>query len=170
MTERLNTAGQHGLAADHHDRAARYHREAGRHYEIGKDFAHAAHMALLAHGHTSRALDHGRQAGQYYAGRHAAEATEPKPPAPVKSDDTATTLETRMSAAEHHAAAAANQDHAARHHREAARRLTEIEDEQAVSAARIAHRHAHFAVFHGDEAAMHHVEHYGKAHPTAEIA
>jgi hypothetical protein len=34
----------------------------------------------------------------------------------------------------------------------------------------MAHRHAHHSVFHGDEAAMHHVEHYGKSHPTAEIA
>jgi hypothetical protein len=34
----------------------------------------------------------------------------------------------------------------------------------------IAHGHTQRSVFHGDEAAKHHVEHFGKSGPTAEIS
>jgi hypothetical protein len=32
----------------------RYHRKASTHYRAGKDYAHAAHLALVAHGQAAR--------------------------------------------------------------------------------------------------------------------
>jgi hypothetical protein len=43
-------------AASHHEQAGRFHREASRHFEAGKDFAHAAHQAMMAHGHALHAI------------------------------------------------------------------------------------------------------------------
>jgi len=68
-----------------------------------------------------------------------------------------------MSAAGHHAAAADHNDQAAA----IMRRQPGISKNMKKNSPfmrRKCHRHAHHSVFHGDEAAMHHVEHYGKSH------
>jgi hypothetical protein len=43
--------------------------QASKHYEE-KDYAHAAHQALIAHDHTRRAIHHGNEAGKYHAEQH----------------------------------------------------------------------------------------------------
>jgi hypothetical protein len=53
-------------AASHHEQAARLHREASRHFEEGKDFAHAAHQAMLAHGHALHAIDRANEALKHH--------------------------------------------------------------------------------------------------------
>jgi len=170
MTVQDNVAEHHASAAFHHRQAAQFHREASRHYEIGKDFAHAAHQALIAHGHALRAIDHGNQAGKYYAGQDGSllqKYPEPVPLAPAKAVEAA---ETDLSGSQHHAAAADEHEQAAEHHAQAAKRLDEKDYELAAHEAQMAHRHAHYSIFHDDEAAMHHVEHYGKSGQSAEIA
>jgi hypothetical protein len=59
----------HIAAADHHEQAARHHRLASKHYEE-KDYAHAAHQALIAHGHTQQAMRHGNEATKYHVEHH----------------------------------------------------------------------------------------------------
>ncbi len=154
-------ASHHAEAAFHHGRAARFHREAGHHYVLGKDYAHAAHQALLARGHALLALRYGDQAAQIYA---------TNPPEPIGLAKYAgagvEAMKADLSIAEHHELAAAQHEAAASHHREA---INHEAGELAAKEAEIAHRHAHQAVFHGDKAAMHHFEHYSKAGPSAEL-
>src|SRR5271170_1814435 len=94
MTAKHDSAEPHASAAIHHAAAARFHREASRHFQVGEDHAHAAHQALLAHGHGLRAMERGNQADAYYA---------------------------TLSVAEHHTAAANHHEQAARHHGQAAK-------------------------------------------------
>ena len=80
---RTFTGKEHHLAAaDHHEQAARHHRQASQHYEE-KDHAHAAHQALIAHGHTQPAVRHGNEATKYHLEHHGkdlpATATIPAP-------------------------------------------------------------------------------------------
>ena len=56
------------------------------------------------------------------------------------------------------------------HHGEAAKHFDKRDYAPAAHAAHIAHGHARRSAFHGDEAATHYIEHYGKSGPTAEIA
>jgi len=50
--------GENFLAAhSHHEQAASFNREASRHFEAGKDYAHASHQAWTAHGHALQARD-----------------------------------------------------------------------------------------------------------------
>jgi hypothetical protein len=143
MTAKHDSAEPHASAAIHHAAAARFHREASRHYQVGKDHAHAAHQALLAHGHGLRAIERGYEASAYYA---------------------------TLNVSEHHAAAADHHEQAARHHGQAAKHRDEKDFALAAHEAQIAHGHAQHSVFHDNEAAKHHVEHYGKSGPTAEIS
>ena len=39
------------LAQSRHEQATSFHREASRHFETGKDYAHGAHQAWIAHGY-----------------------------------------------------------------------------------------------------------------------
>jgi hypothetical protein len=63
------SADHHARAADHHDRAAHHHRQASKHYEE-KDYAHAAHQAQIASGHTNHAVYEANEAAKYHAGEH----------------------------------------------------------------------------------------------------
>ncbi|UXU90226.1 hypothetical protein [Burkholderia sp. S-53] len=67
MNTKHSKKGHLEAAASHHEQAARYHREASRHFEDGKDFAHAAHQAMMAHGHTLHAIDQAHDAGAHGA-------------------------------------------------------------------------------------------------------
>jgi hypothetical protein len=173
MTAKHRAAEHHASAAIHHEQAVRYHREASRHYQTGKDYAHAAHQALVAHGHALLAIDRGTEASKYYAEHDG--NTLPKYPAPVprfpaESLETPETMQTNLSGAEHHVAAADHHEQAAQHHRLASKHCDGKDYAMAVQEAQIAHRHAQHSVFNGNEAAKHHVEHYGKSGPTAEIS
>jgi hypothetical protein len=71
MTAEDRAARHHASAATHHRHAMQFHREASHHYQIGKDYARAAHQALVAHGHTLKAIDHWQQAINDYSERGA---------------------------------------------------------------------------------------------------
>ena len=103
MSERHPQNNHHALASGHHEDAAHYHREASRHFEIGKDYAHAAHLALNAHGHSLMAIDHGDAALKRYTKAHP-EITLPEPSAEVERA-TATAVPKTL-ATQHDAAAA----------------------------------------------------------------
>jgi hypothetical protein len=173
MTDNHRASEHHRTAAMHHTQAARYHGKSSRHYETGKDYAHAAHQALVAHGHALLALKYGDEARAQYAGHHLSELPRPSDPAPpiaLRPLEIVGTPREGLSNAEHHSAAATHHGQAASHHEEAARLCGEKDHARAAHEAQMAHRHAHYSLFHDDEAAMHHVEHYGKSGQSAEIA
>jgi hypothetical protein len=69
----------------------------------GKDYAHATHQALLAHGHGLQAIDHGDDAGTYFA-EHGGKALPKYPKAvprfPLKSLEPAGSIRADPSGAE----------------------------------------------------------------------
>ena len=69
MTRMFTGKEHHLAAADHHELAARHHRRASKHYE-DEDYAHAAHQALIAHGHMQQAARHGNEATKYHVEHH----------------------------------------------------------------------------------------------------
>jgi hypothetical protein len=69
MTKTLTGTEHHIAAAEHHERAAQHHRQASKHY-AEKDFARAAHQALIAHGHTQQAIWHANEATKYHIEHH----------------------------------------------------------------------------------------------------
>ncbi len=69
MTRILTGTEHHVAAAEEHEKAALHHRRASQHY-AEKDYAHAAHQALIAHGHTQRAIRHGNEATKYHVEQH----------------------------------------------------------------------------------------------------
>jgi hypothetical protein len=75
MAKILTGKEHHVAAAEHHAHAATHHRQASVHYE-GKDYAHAAHQALIAYGHTQQAVRHANDATKYYLELLASEAAK----------------------------------------------------------------------------------------------
>jgi len=167
MTEEYRAAEHHGSAAVHHQQAMRYHREAATHYQVGKDYAHAAHMALVAHGHGWQAIDHGKQANTFYIDQDGKSATVPR--FPSRSLEAMGKEQAELGCQAHHATAADHHEHAARQHDEASKHCGGKNYSLAARAAQMAHSHALQATFHSNEAAKHHAEHYGKSRPTAEL-
>jgi len=168
-----NTASQHHLsAATHHERAAHFHREAATHYLIGKDYAHAAHQALIAQGHAWHAIDHGNEASKHYADNDGAGCLIPSEKAlrlPQKTLDIQGDQPSELSAAEHHAAAAVHSDQAARHHRLASKHCEDKDYVLAAHEGQIAHNYTKAAIFHASEAAKNHLDLYGKSELTSNI-
>jgi hypothetical protein len=171
MNENIPAAEHHESAAFHDEAAARHHREAARHFTSGKDHAHGAHQAWMAHGHAMQAISHDNAANAGGSGS-VEDAIEVRPEAvagyariPVA---VAGATLTELTRAEHHTAAADHHQKAARYHLEAARHMKT--GGPAGDAAKAAHRHAQLSIFHGGEAAKHHVEHNRRSGPTAELA
>jgi len=130
-------------AASHHEQAGRLHREASRHFEDGKDFAHAAHQAMLAHGHALHAIERANEALKH----HGAPLVVPPATAPADS---------HAGAAQHHAFAAELHEQAARHMRNAAKHFDE--DRGAVAhETQLAFSLALRGLSHSNEAAKQHV-------------
>jgi hypothetical protein len=168
MSAEHRAAEHHLSAANHHALAAQYHHEASRHYQLGKDYAHAAHQALAAIGQAWQAIDHAKQANRLYIGQGAnalQKYMEPVPRFLEKPFETAGTIQTTLSCAEHHAIAAYHHEQAAQHHGQASRHCDDKNYPLAAHEARFAHGHAHHSIFHGIEAAKHHVERQGQ-NPT----
>jgi hypothetical protein len=169
MSSEHSVAEHHISAASHHALAARYHREASRHYQTGKDHAHAAHQALVAIGHAWQAIDHAKQANKYYDD-HGIDGlqkyVEPIPRFLEKSFQPGGVIQTSLSCAEHHAMAADHHEQAALHHGQAFQHCEDENYPLAAHEAQFAHGHAQHSVFHGIEAAKHHVE--GQAQNPAE--
>jgi hypothetical protein len=127
-------------AASHHEQAARHHREASRHFEDDRDFAHAAHQAMMAHGHTLHAIDQA-----HAAGAHSTNTPSIPPPSTGSVIDAA-------DVAKHHAAAVELHTRAAQHMRHAGKLFDQ--DRSAVSHdAQLALSLALRALSHGNEAA-----------------
>ncbi|NMM02796.1 hypothetical protein HHL24_33370 [Paraburkholderia sp. RP-4-7] len=127
-------------AASHHEQAARYHHAASRYFEAGKDYAHTAHQAMMAHGHTLHAIAQAHDAGAHSAN------TPPITPASAGSGaDSA-------NAAKHHALAAEFHEQAAQHMRHAVK-LFDQDRSAAAHDAQLALSLAVRALSHGNEAA-----------------
>jgi hypothetical protein len=127
-------------AASHHEQAARHHREASRHFEDGRDFAHAAHQAMMAYGHTLHAIEQAHDAGAHSA--NPPSITSPSTGLAVSASDVA----------KHHAAAVELHTQAAQHMRHAVKLFDQ--DRSAVSHdAQLALTLALRALSHGNEAA-----------------
>jgi hypothetical protein len=169
MTDSQDPSAHHAAAAVHHQQAARFHREASRHYQIGKDYAHAAHQALTAHGHALRALEHGQAASI----RYATYESSPLPGYLSRSSGMSATTSVAspiiLTGTEHHAVAANHHDAAGQHHERAGKHNAAEHYVRANHATKEALKHSDHALFHADQAAMHHMEHYG-SHPSAELA
>jgi hypothetical protein len=169
MTGAGNSGDHHEAAARHHEQAAHFHREASRHYQIGKDYAHAAHQALTAHGHALRALENGQAASARYAEHEGS----PLPGYLTRSSGDAAS--TAVAAAAHldgsalHAAAAEHHDAAVRHHAQAETHRGAEHYIRANHETKKALDHGKHAIFHDHAAAMYHMEHCGD-HPSAELA
>jgi hypothetical protein len=127
-------------AASHHEQAARHHREASRHFEDGRDFAHAAHQAMMAHGHTLHAIDQAHEAGAHSANTPSI--------TPLSAGSAASAADV----AKHHAAAVELHTQAAQHMRHAVT-LFEKDRSAASHDAQLALSLALRALSHGNEAA-----------------
>ena len=168
MTVAHDSMHHHAAAATHHEQAAYFHREASRHYKVGKDYAHAAHQALTAKGHALRALEHGQDASTRYS-KHAG---SPLPSylarSSGKSGSTALTSLESVNEIAHHSVAAEHHEAAERHHERAGEHDSAGHYVRANHETNIALDHGKHAIFHGDQAAIHHMESYGK-HENTEI-
>jgi hypothetical protein len=158
----------HTSAINHHVKAVECHWEASEYCQ--KDYAHAAYQALLAHGHTLLAAIHGNRASKYYAERDAEALRRnpyPTPHIPAQSVETNEALEPRLSASEHHTAAAEHHNEAAKHHGKACDHCDRKLYMLAALEAQIAYSHSQSALFHGNEAAMRHIEQHGDSERNA---
>jgi hypothetical protein len=65
VVKHVSGTEHHIAAANHHEQAAAHHRLASEHY-AERDYAHAAHQALIAHGHGQQAARHAYEATKYH--------------------------------------------------------------------------------------------------------
>lgn len=168
MTFTDNFADHHLSAAAHHDQAAHFHREASRHYQTGKDYAHAAYQAMTARGHALRAMEHGQAASDEYARQEASPLPGYLSRSGDKSASTALAAPLELNGADHHGAAADHHAAARQHHEQAGAHRGADHYVRAAHETKKALDHGKHALFHDDQAAMHHMEHYG-SHPSAEL-
>jgi hypothetical protein len=169
MTDSRVQSAHHAAATDHHQQAAQFHRAASRHFQMGKDYAHAAHQALAAHGHALRALEHGQAASALYAAHEGSPLPNYLSRSAGESGSTAVAPPKVLTMAEHQTIAADHHDAAARHHENARKHSDAEHYVRANHATKEALKHTEHALFHADQAAMHYMEHYG-SHPSAELA
>ena len=169
MTAAQESSDHHASAARHHEQAAHFHRAASRHYQIGKDYAHAARLALTARGHALRALEKGQAASLHYAEHE----SSPLPAYLTRSSDNppsaAVAAAISLDGAALHAVAAEHHDAAGRHHAQAETHRGADHYIRACHETKKALDHGKHAIFHDDAAAMYHMEHCG-SHPSAELA
>ena len=143
MNTKQNKKGHLEAAASHHEQAARFHREAAHHFGAGKDYDHAAHQAIMAHGYALHAIDEANCVVKHNAGASTVL------PAPSGSAETVT-------AAQHHATAAELHGQAVQHLRHAAKLFDD--DRSAVAHdTQLAFSLAVRALAHANEAARQHV-------------
>ncbi|MCW0182727.1 MAG: hypothetical protein OJI70_13205 [Zavarzinia sp.] len=161
----------HAAASLYHQQAAAHHHEAGRHFQSGKDFAHAAHQASLAHGHALLGIDMGSHAADYYRRNHDDLATAGSGPitrASVEAVEAAGTLEAGLGVSAHHARAAIHHERAARLHLQAMESCDASDIALAISDTGSACTEAQCALFHGDEAAKRHAGEDARRLPAIE--
>ena len=149
-----DTSGQ-----SHHEHAARLHNDAAKHYNEGKDYSHAAHQALVAHGHALLALTRAQELSDRYLEQGNLKSSIVKEPV-LRSDlislSPAGVVQSSLHVAEHHLAAAELHQHAARYLRQASRHYEEGDVSLAAHEAQAAHALTLCAIDHANEAAKHH--------------
>jgi hypothetical protein len=139
MTTKPSKIGHLEAAASHHEQAALFHREASQYYEAGKNYEHAAYLAVLAHGHAQQAIDE-----VHVAAKHAGA------PSPAGS------VESGLTAAQHHAAAATLHTQSAQHLRHAVK-LFQTDRSAVAHETQVSLALALRALVHGNEAAKQYV-------------
>ena len=169
MTAASNHGNHHESAARHHEQAAHFHREASRHYQIGKDYAHAAHQALTARGHAQRALEIGQAISTLYAEHEGNPLPAYLMRASANPTSTALAAAIDLDGSALHAVAADHHAAAGRHHAQAETHRGAEHYIRAAHETKKALDHGRHAIFHDDAATMYHMEHCG-SHPSAELA
>jgi len=144
MNSKNGKRDQLEAAASHHERAGRFHHEATRHFEAGKDYAHAAHQAMLAQGHALHAIDQIHDVLKHNASL------------PLVVPSVTGSAGGGNGAAQHHAAAADLHERAAGHLRDAAKQF-DLDRSAVAHQAQLALTLALRAVSHSNEAARQHV-------------
>jgi len=147
------------LAQSIHEHAARLHTEAAKHYIAGKDYAHAAHQALAAHGHALFALAQGQKVVEHYRTRtHSEMAIENNPlsRSDLVSLSASGPVQCGLHAVLHHEAAAQLHEHAARFLRQATGHYEHGDIALAAHEAQAAHAISLCAIDQSNEAAKHH--------------
>ena len=139
MTTKPSKIGHLEAAASHHEKAAVFHREASQFYEAGKNYEHAAHLAVLAHGHAQLAIDE-----VHVAAKHAS------------APSSAGAVDNGLTAAQHHAAASALHTQAAQHLRHAVQ-LFDADRSAVAHETQLTLSLALRALVHGNEAAKQYV-------------
>jgi hypothetical protein len=150
------TYSQHTMAAIHHDQAAKFHHAASTHFESGKDYAHSAHEAILAHGHALKALEFGQKAiGKSNSEDGHVPARQYQQPSHLLSElfEGAGLRAPCTNGAEHHRAAAVHHELAASHERQASSYESASNSAAAEKEALLAEQHSQLSLFHSDEAA-----------------
>lgn len=136
-----------------------FHYGASRHFQTGKDYAHGAHQASLAHGHALLAIDLGGKVAGYYRRHHdglATSGTGPITRASVEAVEAAGALRAGLDTSAHHARAAFHHERAGRLHLLAMESCDASDFALALSDTSSACTEAQCALFHGDEAAKRH--------------
>jgi hypothetical protein len=161
------------LAQTIHEHAARLHIEAAKHYVMGKDYAHAAHQALAAHGHALFALAQGQKVTEHYRTKASVAIGMQSTPL-VRSDlvsvDPSGPVQSGLHAAQHHEAAAQLHEHAARFLRQATKHYEHGEVALAAHEAQAAHAISLCAIDQSNEAAKHHAMRCFLDQPVAQHA
>jgi hypothetical protein len=171
MTSSHEAAGHHDSAAFHHDQAARYHLQASRHFEVGKDYAHTAHKALVAHVHGLQAAERGFEASRSYTRQNGGDSSwSSELPSQASDGKLEEVTKPARGGKLHHEAAAEHHEQAKVHHHRAREKIGEEDLAGAAQESEIAESHARQAIFHDDEAAKHYVEHYSESGPSAELS
>jgi hypothetical protein len=164
---------QETLAPSSHEHAARLHIDASRHYVSGKDYSHAAHQALVAHGHALLALAQGQEVSDHYREKASIEMATVKEPFlhfdPISLGPSGI-VQSSLHVAEHHEAAAELHEHAARYLRQATKHYEEGKVALAAHEAQAAHAIALCAIDHSNEAAKHHAIRCCLVEPAAKRA
>ncbi|NMM03610.1 hypothetical protein HHL24_37765 [Paraburkholderia sp. RP-4-7] len=165
--------GAHLLSAQsHHEQAASFHREASRHYETGKDYAHAAHQAWIAYGHGLQARDRAGEVVSRYA-EHVVAGQSPDSETPFSleaaSNGMGESAHGGLSCAEHQATAADHHEHAARRLADASRHFAAKDYVPALREAQTAVALGVLALFHSEQAAKRHVKEIGLVSATTDV-
>jgi hypothetical protein len=161
MPDRRSAIENHVAAADHHNSARHYHHQASQHYQIGKDYAHAAHQSICAHGHALKALEYGILADRYF-GQRFQKAPQNNVTSSFKSalaalEPHANPIEEQTIAGHHNAAALCHSE-LVTYHSNAATALRmgfDVNSAELADSRRIGRQ----ALFHGGEAAKKHSDH-----------
>jgi hypothetical protein len=158
MTTIHKAADHHAEAATHHAQAAHFHREASRHYQVGKDYAHAAHQALTAHGHALRAMAHGQAARESYAAQEGSPLPSYLTRAPAQPASMAVAAPAILDGPAHHAVAATHHEAARLHHKQAGTHAAAEHYVRAYHETKYALSHGTHGIFHADQAALHQLD------------